>query len=149
MASIDQIKELREATGISVAECKKALEEAGGDMAKAKEWLRQRGKEVAEKKQDRETGEGLVTSYVHGTGKVGSLVAVRCETDFVARSEDFQNLCHELALQAASMEAENVEDLLAQEYIKDSSKTIKELIEEGVAKLGENIVVERFARFRI
>jgi len=149
MATIDQIKELREATGISVSECKKALEQAAGDMEKAKVFLREWGREVAEKKKERAVGQGLIVSYVHGNGKVGSLVAVKCETDFVARSEDFKNLCHELALQVASLEAESVEDFLAQQYIRDSSKTIKDLIGEYIARLGENIAVEKFTRFQI
>ncbi|MBI2098543.1 MAG: translation elongation factor Ts [Candidatus Wildermuthbacteria bacterium] len=149
MATINQIKELREVTGISISECKKALEQAGGNMEKAKTLLKQWGREVAEKKQTRQVGEGLVVSYVHGNGKIGSLVAVKCETDFVARSEDFKNLCHELALQVASLEAESVENLLAQQYIRDSSKTVKDLIGEYIAKLGENVVVEKFTRFQI
>ena len=149
MATIDQIKELRGATGISISECKKALEEAGDDMDKARALLKEWGKEVAAKKGDREAGEGLVVSYVHGTGKVGSLVAVRCETDFVARSDDFKNLCHELALQVVSMDAEDIDELLAQDYIKDSSKTIKEIVQESIAQLGENIIIDKFIRFTV
>ena len=149
MTSIDQVKELREMTGISISECKKALEAAGGDLEKAKTLLRQWGKEVATKKQTREVRAGLVSSYVHSTGKVGSLVAVKCETDFVARADDFKNLCHELALQVASLEAESVEDLLNQQYIKDPGKSVRDVIAEYVAKLGENIVVEKFARFSL
>ena len=149
MATINQIKELREVTGISISECKKALEQARGDMEKAKTLLKEWGREGAEKKQARQVGEGLIVSYVHGNGKIGSLVAVKCETDFVARSEDFKNLCHELALQVVSLEAESVEDLLAQQYIRDSSKTVKDLIGEYIAKLGENVVVEKFTRFQI
>ncbi len=149
MVMIDQIKELREVTGISILECKKALRESGGDMEKAKTLLRQWGKEVAEKKQERPAGEGLVASYVHNTGKVGSLVIVKCETDFVARSDDFKYLSHELALQAASLEAENVDDFLAQQYIRDPSRTVKDVVGEYIAKLGENIVVEKFVRFSL
>ncbi len=149
MPSINQIRQLREATGISIAECKKALEQAGGNIEKAKAVLREWGKEVATKKQTREVLAGLVSSYVHGTGKIGSLVAVRCETDFVARADDFKNLCHELALQVASLEAESVQDLLAQQYIKDPARTVKDVMAEYVAKLGENIVVEKFARFSL
>ncbi len=149
MISVEQIKELREASGISISECKKALEEAGGNMERAKALLEEWGKEVAAKKQERQVGEGLVASYVHGNGKIGSLVAVRCETDFVARSEDFKNLCHELALQIASLEAESVDELLAQQYIRDPGKTVRNIIEEAIAKLGENIAVEKFARFHI
>ena len=149
MATLEQIKELREITGISISECKKALEEAEGNIEKAKALLRKWGKEVAAKKQTREVAAGLVSSYVHGTGKVGSLVAVKCETDFVARADEFKNLCHELALQVASLEAESVDDLLGQQYIKDPARTVKDVMEEYVAKLGENIVVEKFARFSL
>lgn len=149
MATLEQIKELREQTGISISECKKALEAAGDDIEKAKTLLRTWGKEVASKKQAREVLAGLVSSYVHSTGKIGSLLAVKCETDFVARSDDFKNLCHELALQIASLEAESVEDLLSQQYIKDPGKTVKDVMEEYVARLGENIVVEKFARFSL
>ena len=104
---------------------------------------------MANKKQVRSVGQGLVAAYVHGNGRIGSLVALKCETDFVARSEDFKNLCHELALQTAFMESESVEDFLAQQYIKDPSKTIKDLIGEYIVKLGENIVVEKFARIQV
>ena len=149
MVSIDLVKELREITGISISECKKALEEAKGDMEKAKAVLREWGKEVANKKQERSVGQGLVEAYVHGNGRIGSLVALKCETDFVARSEDFKNLCHELALQTAFMEAESVDDFLAQQYIKDPSKTIKDLVGEYIVKLGENIVIEKFARIQV
>lgn len=149
MVSIDLIKELREATGISISECKKALEEARGDMEKAKALLKEWGKEVANKKQVREVGQGIVEAYIHTNGRIGSLVALKCETDFVARSADFKYLSHELALQTAFMEAESVEDFLAQQYIKDPSKTVKDLIEEYIAKLGENIVIEKFARFQV
>jgi len=118
-------------------------------MERAKALLKEWGREVAVKKQERQVGEGLVASYVHGNGKIGSLVAVRCETDFVARSDDFKNLCHELALQIASLEAENVEELLLQQYIRDPGKTVRNVIEEAIAKLGENIAVEKFVRFHI
>ncbi|MBI4217445.1 MAG: elongation factor Ts, partial [Parcubacteria group bacterium] len=121
MVSIDLIKQLREETGISVGECKKALEQAKGDMAKAKELLRAWGKEVASRKQKREAKEGLVEAYVHATGKIGAMVQVRCETDFVSRSADFKNLCHELALQVVSMDPEDVSSLLDQQYVRDTS----------------------------
>lgn len=147
--NLEQVKQLREETGISLAECRKAVEESGGDLAKAKDLLRQWGKEVAEKKQGREAGEGLIECYVHGTGKIGSLVDVRCETDFVARSADFKKLCHELALQVASMDARDVSELASQPYIRDGAKTVKDLIDETIAKLGENIVIRRFTRFEI
>ncbi|OHA62060.1 MAG: translation elongation factor Ts [Candidatus Wildermuthbacteria bacterium RIFCSPHIGHO2_01_FULL_45_20] len=149
MVSIDQIKQLREETGLSISECKKALEDANGDMEKAKEVLKQWGKKVAEKKQVREVGEGLITSYVHGTGKIGVLVDIRCETDFVARSDDFKEVSREIALQVASMDPSSVEELLRQPYIKENSRTVKELISDYIAKLGENIVIHRFSRFQI
>ncbi|MBI2453061.1 MAG: translation elongation factor Ts [Parcubacteria group bacterium] len=149
MVSIDLIKQLREETGISVGECKKALEQAKGDMVKAKELLRAWGREVASRKQKREAKEGLVEAYVHATGKVGAMIQVRCETDFVSRSADVKNLCHELALQVVSMDPEDVSSLLDQQYVRDTSRTIRNLTEEMIAKLGENIVVERFVRFEL
>ncbi len=149
MSSIEDIKYLRTLTGISIGECKKALEEAGGDVAKAKEILKQWGKEVAEKKQGREVGAGLIASYIHGQGSIGTLVEVRCETDFVARSEDFQRLCKEIAMQVASMNPASVDDLLLQPSIKNASQSVRGLIEETIGKLGENIRVVQFSRFAI
>ncbi len=149
MIPIDKIKELRELTGISISECKKALKEAGGDIEKAKELLKKLGKEIAEKKRTRAVGEGLIESYIHPTGKLGVLIEVQCETDFVARSPDFKSLCHELALQAASMDPENVEEFLKQPYIKDPSRQVQNIIQDAIAKLGENIIVKRFSRFEI
>ena len=146
---IQRLKQLREETGISLAECQRALQQARGDLAKAKNILQGWGREVALKKESRAAKEGLIESYVHATGKLGVLVEVRCETDFVARSPDFKFLCHELALQAASMNPGDVNDLLSQEYIKDPGKTVKDLIVDYIAKLGENIVVERFVRFEM
>ncbi len=147
--SIDQIKQLREETGLSVGECKKALENAQGDMARAKELLREWGDRVVEKKRERQTTQGLIESYVHSNGKIGVLLEVHCETDFVSMSLDFKNLCHALALQIVSMGAESVDELLSQEYIKDPQKNMRGLLTEAIAKLGENIVVERFSRFQI
>lgn len=149
MSAIDDIKHLRAVTGISISECKKALEAAGGDIQKAKETLKQWGREVAEKKQGRQVGAGIVTSYIHGQGTIGVLLEVRCETDFVSRSEDFQRLAKEIAMQVASMDPANVEELLLQPFVKNTSQTIQGLIEETVGKLGENIRVVQFARFAI
>jgi elongation factor Ts len=149
MATIDQVKELREATGISISECKKALEAAGGNSEKARALLKEWGKEVAEKKQTREVGEGVVASYLHSTGKLGALVDVRCETDFVARSPEFKTLCHELALQVASMNPKNAQELLAQPYVKDPSRQVHDVLNEYIARLGENIVVKQFSRLEI
>jgi len=148
MVTIDQIKQLREETGVSVTECKKALEESGGDFEKAKEVLRRLGKELAEKRAGKETGQGLIDSYIHPNKKVGVLLDIRCESDFVARSEDFQVLSHEVCLQIAAM-APSVNNILAQSWIKDSSKTIGGVIDSYIAKLGERIVIQRFERFEI
>lgn len=149
MATIDQVKELREATGISISECKKALEVAGGDIEKARALLKEWGKEVAEKKQTREVGAGFVEAYLHSTGKLGALVDVRCETDFVARSSEFKTLCHELALQVASMDPQNTQELLAQPYVKDPSNRVQDVLNEYIARLGENIIVKHFSRLEI
>lgn len=144
----DQIKKLRELTQAGFADCKNALEEAGGDMKKAEEILRKKGFEKAAKKSDRETKSGLVESYVHG-GRIGVLVSLLCETDFVARTDEFKTLAHEIALQVSSMNPKDVSVLLKQEYIRDSSKTIEELIKETIAKLGENIQIGEFKRSEI
>lgn len=143
-----KIKELREKTGAGVADCKEALEEANNDLKKAEEILQKKGFEKAAKKGDRATGSGLVESYVHG-GRIGVLVELQCETDFVARTDEFKTLAHEIALQVSSMNPKNTEELLKQEYIRDASKTIEELIKAAIAKLGENIVLSRFNRIEI
>lgn len=143
-----QIKDLREKTQAGFADCKMALEESNGDMKKAEEILRKKGFEKADKKADRETKAGLVESYVHG-GRIGVLVSLLCETDFVARTDEFKNLAHEIALQVSSMDPKNVESLLKQEYIRDSSKTIEDLIKETIAKVGENIQIGDFKRSEI
>jgi len=148
MISIDQIKQLRQETGVSISECKKALEETKGDNEKAKEILRKWGKELAGKKAERDVSLGIVESYIHPNKKVGAMIELRCETDFVAKSEDFKKLAHELCLQIAAMNPEE-DSLMSQPWIKDETKTIKEVIEEYIAKLGENIVVKKFIRFDI
>ncbi len=188
------IKELREKTGAGIVECKKALQEAGGDIEKAVEILRKKGAAKAAKKADRATAEGIVVSYIHAGGKVGALVELSCETDFVARTEDFKQLGHEIAMQIAAMSPEFVSReevpselvekekeilkqqalsegkpehivekivegrlskffsekcLLEQPWIKDDSKTIKDLLTDYITKLGENIKVKRFCRFEV
>ncbi len=147
--SAQQIKELREKTQAGFSDCKMALEEAKGDMKKAEEVLRKKGFEKAAKKSDRETGQGLVEAYVHQTGKVGVLVSLLCETDFVARTDEFKHLAHEVAMQVAAMNPKTVDDLLKQEYIRDGSRTINDLVTEAVAKLGENIKLKEFVRSEI
>ncbi len=148
MPNIDEIKQLRESTGISVVECQKALKEAGGDLGKAKDVLKKRGKDFAKTRTEREAKQGIVDSYIHSGKKVGVLIELRCETDFVARSEDFKNLSHELCLQIAAMSPDEM-PLFSQPWIKDQTKTIKDLIDGYVAKLGENIVLEKFIRYEL
>lgn len=146
--NIDDIKKLREETGAGIADCRQALSESRGDMAQAKEWLKKKGLDKASTKSGREVKSGMVEVYSHG-GKVGVLVELLCETDFVAKTEEFKNLAHELALQIASMNPSSVEELLAQEYIRDSAMTVEQLIKSVVAKMGENIQVGRFERIAL
>lgn len=148
MISIDLIKQLRSETGVSISECKKALEEAKGDIEKAKNILKKMGEKFAAKKKERETGQGIIASYIHPNKKIGVLLDLRCETDFVAESQDFQNLAHELCLQIAAIDVDET-PLLEQNWIKDETKRIKDLIGEYIAKIGENIVVKRFTRYQI
>lgn len=149
MADVNLIKQLREETQASIADCRKALEESGGDYKKAQDWLRKRGAEIAEKKADRETAEGVVESYVHGNGKIGVIVSVLCETDFVARTDEFKKLAHEIAMQISAMNPKDVDALLKQEYIRDSKLTIDDLIKEAIGKIGENIKVREFSRIEL
>lgn len=143
------IKKLRDETGASIADCRKALEETNGNYDQAIEWLKKHGIEKAEKKADRETGQGLVESYIHQNGKVGALIVINCETDFVARTADFKKLAHEVAMQACAMDPKDVDTLLKQEYIRDSSVTIEQLIKQAIAKLGENIRVKSITRYEL
>lgn len=194
MANIAQIKQLRQETGVSISECKRALEESDGDIEKAKEILRKWGKDLAGKKAGKEAGEGIIKSYLHPNKKIGVLLNIRCESDFVARSEEFDKLAHELCLQIAAMNPlfldeedvpeefisgekkiyyEQVKDsgksrkiisqivegklkrykeeicLLSQSWIKDDTKTVKDLVQEYIVKLGENIIIKRFIRYSI
>lgn len=148
MISVDLIKQLRELTGAGIADCRSALEESKGDLNKAQEVLKAKGLEKASKKGDRETHQGRVFSYVHG-GRIGVVVSLLCETDFVANTADFQTLGKELALQISSMNPKNVEELLEQEYIRDSKMKIGDMIKSAVSKLGENIKVGEFSRITI
>lgn len=144
MNDLELLKKLREETGAGVMDCKKALEENSNDLEKAKEQLARLGLEKAAKKADREIKAGMVDAYLHTTGRVGAVVALGCETDFVARTEDFKKLARELAMQAAAMKPKDVEELLSQAYIRDASKTVKDLLIALSAKVGENIVVKDF-----
>ena len=132
MASIDKIKKLRELTGAGIADCRMALEQTLDDTEKALEVLKIKGLEKADKKADRLTGQGKVFSYVHSTGKVGVVVSLLCETDFVAKTQEFNNLGKEICLQIASMSPETVEGLLTQEYIRDPKLTISDMIKTTV-----------------
>ncbi|HKZ34595.1 MAG TPA: translation elongation factor Ts [Patescibacteria group bacterium] len=143
------IRKLRDQTQAGIMECRQALEEAGLNLEKAAEILLKKGIARAEKKKDRVAKDGLVLSYIHGGGKVGVLLEINCETDFVARTEEFQTLAREVAMQIASMEPKTVDDLLKQEYIRDQKKTIDDLVKAVVGKLGENIQVRRFVRFEL
>lgn len=143
--SLDLLKKLRQETSAGVSDCRQALVDAKGDYAKAKKLLVERGLQKAAKKADRQTGAGLIDSYVHG-GKVGVLVELRCETDFVARTDDFKALAHELSLQVAAMNPKDVKALLVSVYIRDPQLTIEALIKQAIAKVGENITIARFSR---
>lgn len=145
---IGDIKKLREETGAGIADCRSALEQSNGDFAKAKEYLKKKGLDKAAEKSDREVKAGLVETYSH-SGRVGVLVELLCETDFVAKTDDFKVLAHELSLQIASMNPSSVEELLKQEYIRDNSQTIDHLIKSVIGKLGENIQVGRFERIAL
>lgn len=129
-------------------DCKKALEESGGDLNKAEEIIKEKGMAKADKKSERKTGAGLLETYVHNN-RVGVLLELGTETDFVVRSKPFQKLAHELAMQIAAMGADDVESLLEQPYIKDAEITIEELIKQTIAQVGENINVERFCRYEL
>lgn len=146
--SLDDLKKLREETSAGVSDCRQALEDSGGDYERAKKLLIERGIEKAAKKADRETAQGIIESYVHA-GKIGVLVELRCETDFVARNEEFKKLAHEVALQVASMNPKDVEELLKSLYIRDPKLTIADLVKLTIAKTGENIMVARFARLEL
>ena len=149
MYNIDSIKKLREETLASIADCREVLEKAKGNMKKARELLRKKGFEKAAKKGDRITGQGLIEAYIHTNGKIGVLVELLCETDFVARTDEFKHLAHEIALQVSAMNPKDVKELLNQEYIRDASKKIDDLLKVTIAKLGENITLKRFSRIEV
>ena len=146
---IESVKKLRVELGLGIMEIKAALEEAKGDEAKAKEILKQKGFKKAETKAERETHQGRVATYTHATGKIGVMVELLCETDFVAKHEDFLTLTKELCLQVAAMNPETVDELMKQEFVKDPSKTIEEMVKSLIVKFGENMKINRFARFEI
>jgi elongation factor Ts len=146
---VELVKKLRIEMGLGMMEIKAALEEAEGDEKKAKEILKEKGYQKAEKKAERETHQGRVATYTHATGKIGVMVELFCETDFVARNEEYLALTKDLCLQVAAMNPESPEDLLKQDFIKDPTKKVSDLIKGLVAKFGENIKLGRIARFEI
>lgn len=173
--STQMVKELRQQTGAGIMDCKRALEEAGGNVVKATEILRKQGLAKAEKKMGREAGQGLVHSYIHAGGRIGAMIELNCETDFVARTDDFRSLAHDLAMQAAAvpprfMTADEVSDedrkagiaefgdekrfletavFMAQPFIKEPRRSIEDVVRDAISKVGENIVVRRVARFEV
>ncbi len=164
MVSVDDVKRLREETNAGVMDAKRALEEAGGNFEKARLILRERGMAAAAKRADRETGQGAVESYIHGGGRIGALVELNCETDFVARTDAFRGLARDIAMQVAAMNplglrpedvpadaigGQAANALLSQSFIKDSGKTIEQLIQDVIATTGENVRVARYARFEL
>lgn len=149
MINIAQIKKLRQETGISISECKRALEETKGNINLAKEILRKWGREFAQKQSKRKVKEGLIATYLHPNKRIGVILELDCETDFVAKSEDFQKLAHELCLQIAAMNPPVLDSLSSQSWVKDETKSVKDLIDSYIAKLGENIVIRRFTRYEI
>jgi elongation factor Ts len=146
--SKEDIVTLRERTGAGIMDARRALEEAGGNQDRAVEILRERGLSQVEKKRGREASQGLVEAYVHG-GRLGALIELNCETDFVARTDDFKQLAREIAMQAAANGAADVDELKAQSYNRDTSRTIEQLITETAAKVGENLVLRKVCRFQL
>ncbi len=151
MTKIDpkDVQRLRSESGAGVMDCKRALEETAGDYAKALALIKERGILSVAKKSEREAKEGLVASYIHSNGRIGALVELASETDFVSRGEDFRQLAQEIAMQVAAMNPATVEELLEQAYIRDASKTIKDLVTVVAATTKENVHVRRIQRFAL
>lgn len=149
MSELDSIKQLREETGISVMACKRALRESNGDIAKAKERLRKESDSIAFKKTDRMTNAGIIDSYIHSNKKVGVLLELRSETDFVARNPAFGMLAHDIAMHIAASAPESLADLLSQPFIKDMHITVEQLMNNAMQKFGEHIQIARFDRFAL
>lgn len=168
---LETIKKLRDKTSLGINECKKALAEAGGDFDKALGILKERGIKLVEKRSERKTSQGIIDSYIHFDGKLGAIIEVNCETDFVARNEMFRKFVKDMAMQVAAVnpkyvrredipedvvsKAANVDDyvkevcLLEQAFVKDSKKTVKDYLQEVISQTGENIVINRFSRFSL
>jgi len=142
------VQKLREITGAGVMDCKRALDEGGGDIDKATTIIRERGLGKAAKKAGRDTSSGVIDAYIHND-RVGVLIELDCETDFVAKTDEFKTLAREIAMQIAAMNPADVDELLLQQYIRDGAQTVGDLITQNIAKIGENIKVGRFVRFEI
>lgn len=146
---IAKVKNLRDATGLSFGEIKKALDEANSDEAKALEILKVRGGAMAAKKSSRDVKDGIIEAYIHGTRKIGAMVELMCETDFVAKNSEFQVLAKDIAMHAAAMHPANTDELLIQPFIKDPTITVQDLLNTAVARLGENIRIGQLSVFEI
>jgi len=146
--AIEIIQKLRDLTGAGVMECKKAIEASGGDFDKAVKFIEEQGLANSAKRAGHATGAGLIESYTHN-GRIGVLLDLRAETDFVVNSDPFRHLAHELAMQIAAAAPQDVDALLKQPYIKDESKPVENIVKEVVAKVGENIQVNRFYRLEL
>jgi len=149
MANIEKLKTLRKKTDISLAMCKKALEQTKNNLKKAEALLVKWGAEKISGKKNRKTDQGAIFSYVHHNRQIAALVEILCESDFVASNADFQKLGIEIAMQIASLNPQNVEQLLGQEYIRDPKKKIEDLIKDAVLKFGENIKIARLMRWEL
>jgi elongation factor Ts len=147
--SMDLIKQLRESTGARILDCQKALQEADGDLEKAKAIVEAKGLARVEKTQDRETKAGFIAAYVHNTGAIAAMVEVLCETDFVAQNEEFRQLAKDIAMQIVAMNPENLEELLAQDFVKDPEKTVDTMVKALSGKIGEKMEIRRFVRYQI
>ena len=147
--SLKTVKKLRLLSGAGVMDCRRALEKAKGNLNQAFKVLQKEGETIVAKKAGRKTEQGLVASYIHTNGRVGVMVMLLCETDFVARTVGFKNLAHELAMQVAAMDPASIEELLGQEYIKDSKLKVRDLVKQMITKTGENIRIGKFIRMVI
>lgn len=147
--SVEQIQALRVKTGYGVMDVKRALEESDGDNDRAEQLLRKKGGAKAAAKAGRAMQSGRVEAYLHGDGKIGVLLEVNAETDFVAKNDEFQRFVHDLALQVASMRPDDVDELLSQPFIKEPAKTVQDLLHEMVGKIGENLSIRRFVRYEL
>ena len=149
MITAQQIKELRDKTGVSVSACKRALEEAGGDMEKALAVLQRESAKSAEKKADRALGSGVIEAYVHNNKKVGVILELKSESDFVSGNEEFRTLAKDAAMHIAASSPSDLDELMGQPYIKNPAVTVKELLNQAIQKFGEKIEISRFVKYNL